>query len=78
MVIGLPHFSGKDGVYVDCVLGEDHQDSFEKSVSWYAFTPLHLVHSDLCVPLSSPFSGCNYFLTFIDEFSIHTWVILKN
>jgi transposase InsO family protein len=38
-------------------------------------TPLHLVHDDLCGPLSSPsFFGCKYFLTYIDEFSRHTWV----
>jgi transposase InsO family protein len=28
----------------------------------------------LCGPLSSPFSGCKYFLTFIDDFSRCTWV----
>jgi hypothetical protein len=33
------------------------------------------VVSDLCGPLSSPsFSGCKYFLTFIDDFSRRTWV----
>jgi hypothetical protein len=38
---------------------------------------LHLVHSDLCGPLSSPsFYGCKYFLTFIDDFSRRTWVYL--
>jgi transposase InsO family protein len=36
---------------------------------------LQLVHSDFCCPISSPsFSGCNYFLNFIDEFSRRTWV----
>jgi hypothetical protein len=36
---------------------------------------LQLVHSDLCRPLSYPsFSGCKYFLTFIDDFSRRTWV----
>jgi transposase InsO family protein len=36
---------------------------------------LQLVHSDLCGPLYSPsFYGCNYFLTFIDDFSRCTWV----
>jgi hypothetical protein len=43
---------------------------------------LHIVHSDLCGPLSSPsFPGCKYFLTFIYEFSKRTWVFflkLKN
>jgi hypothetical protein len=28
----------------------------------------------LCGPISSPFSGCKYFLTFIDDFSRRTWV----
>ena len=36
---------------------------------------MHLVHNDLCVPLSSPsFSRCKYFLTFIDDFFRRTWV----
>jgi transposase InsO family protein len=36
---------------------------------------LQLAHNDLCGPLSSPyFSGCKYFLTFIDDFSKRTWV----
>jgi hypothetical protein len=49
--------------------------NFDKRASWHALSPLHLVHSDLCVPISSPsFSGCKYFLTFIDDFSIRTWV----
>jgi transposase InsO family protein len=38
---------------------------------------LQLVQSDLCGPLSSPsFSGCKYFLTFIDDFYRRTWVYL--
>jgi transposase InsO family protein len=75
MVTSLPHVSCRDGVCVGCVLGKHHRDSFDKCASWHTSGPLQLVHSDLCGPLSSPsFSGCNYFLTFIDEFSIRTWV----
>jgi hypothetical protein len=75
MVTVLPLFSCRDGFCVGCVLGKHHRDSFEKCASWHASGPLHLVHSDLCGPLSSlSFSGCKYFLTFIDNFSRRTWV----
>ena len=75
MVIGLPLVSCKDGVYSGCVLGKHHRDSFDKCASWHASSPLQLVHSDLCGPLpSASFSGCKYFLTFIDDFSRRTWV----
>jgi hypothetical protein len=75
MVTGLPLVSCRDGVCVGCVLGKHHRDSFDKRASWHASGPLQLVHSDLCGPLSSPsFSGCKYFLTFIDDFSRRTWV----
>jgi hypothetical protein len=38
---------------------------------------LHIIHSDLCDPISYPsFFGCKYFLTFIDDFSRCTWVYL--
>jgi hypothetical protein len=75
MVTSLPLVSCRDGVCFDCVLGKHHWDNFEKCASWHAPGPLQIVHSDLSSPLSSPcFFGCNYFLTFIDEFSIRTWV----
>jgi hypothetical protein len=74
MVVGLPLVSCRDGVCVGCVLGKHHWDIFYKRTSWHAPAPLHLVHSDLCGPLSSPCFGCKYFLTFIDDFSIRTWV----
>jgi hypothetical protein len=75
MVIGLPLVTCRDGVCVFCVLDKHHRDSFEKRASWHASSPLQLIHSDLCSPLFSPsFSGCKYFLTFIDDFSRCTWV----
>jgi hypothetical protein len=77
MVVGLPLVSCRDGVCVGCVLSKHHRDSFHKHASWQASGPLHLVHSDLCGPLSSPFfSRCKYFLIFIDDFSRRTWVYL--
>jgi hypothetical protein len=75
MVSGLPLVSCRHGVCVDCVLEKHHRDNFDKRASRHASGPLQLVHIDLCGPLSSPsFSGCKYFLTFIDDFSRHTWV----
>jgi hypothetical protein len=75
MVTSLPLVSCKDGVCVGYVLGKHHRDSFEKCASLHALAPLQLVHSDSCVPLYSPsFSGCKYFLTFIDNFSRCTWI----
>ena len=75
MVIGLPMVSCKDGVCSGFVLEKNHHDSFNKRVSWHASVPLELVHSDLCGLLpSASFSGCKYFLTFIDNYSRRTWV----
>eukprot|EP00253_Pinus_taeda_P009176 PITA_09176 len=75
MVTGLPIVSCRNGVCSGCVLGKHHRDSFEKRASWHASAPLQIVHSDLCGPLPvASFSGCKYFLTFIDEFSRRTWV----
>ena len=71
MVTGLPMVSCRDGVCSGCVLGKHHQDSFDKRASWHASAPLQLVHIPL--PIVS-FSGCKYFLTFIDYFSRRTWV----
>lgn len=62
-------------VFAPYVLRKHHRDSFEKHASWHASAPLQLVHSDLCGPLPVVlFSGYKYFLTFIDDFSKHTWV----
>ena len=75
MVIGLLMVSCKDGVCSSCVLKKQHQDSFDKRASWHASVPLEIVHSDLCGTLpSASFSGFKYFLTFIDDYSIRTWV----
>eukprot|EP00253_Pinus_taeda_P019127 PITA_19127 len=75
MVTGLPMVSCRDGVCSGCVLEKHDRDSFEKRASWHASAPLQLVHSYSCGPLPVvSFSGYKYFLTFIDDFSRHTWV----
>ena len=44
--------------------------------SWkVACTPLEIAHSDISGPMeASSIGGCNYFLTFINEYSRKTWV----
>jgi hypothetical protein len=75
MVTGLPPISCRDGVCTGCVLDKHHWDNFDKHASWHASSPLQLVYSNLCGPLSSTsFFGCKYFLTFIDDFSRRTRV----
>ena len=75
MVMGLPMVSCQDDVFSGCVLRKHHRDSFDKSASWHASAPLELLHGDLCGPLPVlSFSCYKYFLTFIDDFSRHTWV----
>jgi hypothetical protein len=73
MVTGLPLVSCRDGVYASCVIEKHHWNIFDKCTSWHALALLQLVHSNLCGPLSfSSFSGCKYFITLIDDFSIRT------
>ena len=60
--------SCRDGVCFRCVLRKHQWDSFDKHAS-------ELAHSDLCGPLpSTSFSGFKCILTFIEDYSIHTWV----
>jgi hypothetical protein len=70
MVTSLPFVFCRDVVCAGCVLDKHHRDNFEK----HALSPSQLVHSDMCGPISSPFFGCKYFLTFIDDFPRRTWV----
>jgi hypothetical protein len=70
MVTGLPPISCIDSVCVGYVIDKHPWVNFDKHASWHTSGPLQLIHSDLCGQLYSPsFSGCMYFLTFIDDFS---------
>jgi hypothetical protein len=74
MLTSLPLVYCRDGICVGFVLGKYHRDNFDKRASQHTSNPFQLVHNDLCGLISSPsFFGWNYFLTFIDDFSKHTW-----
>ncbi|GAA0166461.1 hypothetical protein LIER_21609 [Lithospermum erythrorhizon] len=48
-----------------------------KQRNWRASKAFELIHSDICGPITpASKSGKNYFLTFIDDFSLKGWVFL--
>jgi hypothetical protein len=50
-----------------CIKGKQHHNKFPKEGACRVQDILKLVHSDVCGPLRTPtFSGCTYFITFID------------
>ena len=54
-----------------CIFFKHHRENFLVENSYRACTPLEIVHSDICGPMqTSPISGCNYFLTFIDDYLV--------
>jgi transposase InsO family protein len=57
-----------------CALGKFSKASFPSSDSKSAGI-LDLVHMDVCGPMSrNSLSGCEYYLTFIDDYSRKTWI----
>jgi hypothetical protein len=75
MVKGLPPIQAPISSCESCILGKQHRISFPKENSYRAWTPLEIVHRDLCGPMQTPsLGGSIYFLTFIDDYSRKTWV----
>ena len=75
MTTWLPDFSPEQsGVCRGCVLGKYTKTAFPSSDSGSEGV-LDLIHSDLCGPMSSAsFTGFEYYITFIDDFSRNTWI----
>jgi transposase InsO family protein len=66
--------SAPDPVCEPCLAGKMHSNPFPSS-QWRASRPLELVHSDVHqVPYPS-FSGFRYWVTFIDDYSRHRFVL---
>ena len=75
MVRGLPPISHHDQVCEGCLLEKLFKKSFPKESSSRAQKPLEIIHTDVCSPIKPRSLGkSNYFLLFIDDFSIKTWV----
>lgn len=77
MVRGLPELNENTGVCENCQLGKQHRESFPKASTRKAKEKLQLVHADVCGPIQPESNGGKrYFLTFIHEYSRHTWIYL--
>jgi hypothetical protein len=75
MVRGLPPIQAPINSCESCILGKQHRKSFPKEMSYRAWAPLEIVHTDLCGPMQTPsLGGRIYFLTFMDDYSRKTWV----
>ena len=75
MVMGLPSIRESAQICEACMLGKQHRIAFPTNTTRRATKPLELVHSDVCGPMkTTSLGGSRYFLTFIDDFSRHTWV----
>jgi hypothetical protein len=75
VVTGVPQISIEhQDVCRGCALGKFAKASFPSSDSRSAGI-LDLVHTDVCGPMSrKSWSGCEYYLTFIDDYSRKTWI----
>jgi hypothetical protein len=57
-----------------CALGKFDKASFPNSDTRSAWI-LDLIHTDVCGPMTRrSLSGCEYYLTFIDDYSRKTWI----
>lgn len=75
MVKGLDQIDHPNQLCEGCLLGKHARSSFPKEATSRAKEPLHLIHTDLCGPITPPSYSKNlYFMLFIDDFSRKTWV----
>ena len=76
VVLGLPIFEEKEinGVCGACQFGSQHRHPFSKEMN-VSKGLLDVVHQDVWGPAQmTAFGGCRYYVTFIDDFSRHTWI----
>jgi hypothetical protein len=75
VVTGVPQLSLEhQNVCRGCALGKFTKVVFSNGDNRSAGI-LDLVHTDVCGPMSRvPLSGCEYYLTFIDDHSGKTWI----
>ena len=75
MVEGLPIIKTSSEICKGCIVGKHPENKFDQGKESRAKSILGLIHYDISgsVPTTS-MSGSWYVLTFIDDFSIYTWV----
>jgi hypothetical protein len=66
---GLPNLDFENKFREGCVIGKPTRRQFKKS-KFSVTRPLELIHTDICGPITpDSFSGNEYFITFIDDYS---------
>ena len=74
MVKGFPLIDTLESIFEGCIFGKQHRETFPVGKSYRAHAPLDIMHYDIFVPMqTSSMGGCNYFPTFIDDYSRKTW-----
>ncbi|CAL2269940.1 unnamed protein product [Prunus armeniaca] len=53
MVVGLPKIKAVKEVCEGCVLGKQCRETFPRAATTRSFTPLELIHSDICGPMQT-------------------------
>ena len=78
MVLGLKYDRKSNSSFCEsCVQEKSHRLRFEQSAEKRAGQPLDLVHSDVCEKVGTrSLSGCEYFVTFINDHTRHVWVYI--
>ena len=75
MVKGFPLIEKPKRVCEGCIFGKQHRETFLVEKSYRARTTHEIAHYDIYgLVQTSSIGGCNYFLTFIEDYSIKTWV----
>lgn len=72
---GMPSINHQQHLCEACLLDKYPRRSFPKETEMRAIKPLQFVHIDVCGPINPPSFGKNrYFLLFIDDYHIKTWI----
>ena len=75
MVKGFPLIEKTERVCEGFIFGRKHRENFLVRKSYRSWTPLEIVHYDIFWLMKTPsMGGCNYFLTFINDFTRKIWV----
>ena len=77
VVFDLLKFSGRKAQICEaCQLGKQHRLPFPNERNW-SWNKLALIHSDVWEPTQNlNLGGSRYFVSFIDNYSRHTWIYL--
>ena len=75
MVEGLPAIKATTRVCKGCIVGKHPEHKFDRGKASHEKSISGMIHSDVKGPIPTKYNIFSwYVLTFIDDFSIYTWV----